>query len=215
MKERPILFSTLMVQAILEGRKTMTRRIVKPQPDEDDNMVLGLYHPTLVDSYGDIFPGTEKFGLSNEHYSIPGPYGKPGDVLWIRETWRPRTHSFPTGYAYEYKATAKEDGVPVDEPWKPSIFMPRQASRITLEITNVRVERLQDISDEDAVKEGIEVIHMAEPTVPIYKRYDLKENKGTTNPFLSFQTLWKSINGKDSWDANPWVWVIEFKKINE
>lgn len=93
--------------------------------------------------------------------------------------------------------------------------MPRQASRITLEITNVRVERLQDISDEDAVKEGIEVIHMAEPTVPIYKRYDLKENKGTTNPFLSFQTLWKSINGKDSWDANPWVWVIEFKKINE
>lgn len=184
MKERPILFSTPMVQAILEGRKTQTRRIIKPQP-KDDLSFLGWKLPEYVQVAFGRGVKTDSFHKF--------PFGQVGDVLWVRETFRPKSHSFPIGEHFEYKATAEVDGNPTDEPWKPSIFMPKDATRIWLKITGVRVERLQDISKEDAKAEGI----FAESA---------KE---------CFQTLWQSINGEGSWNDNPWVWVIEFERIEK
>lgn len=99
--------------------------------------------------------------------------------------------------------------------WRPSIFMPKEACRLFLKIKSIRVERLKDISEADAVYEGIEVIHFAEPSVPIFKRYDLKEKLGTVNPIFSFESLWQKINGRQSLINNPWVWVIEFERIEK
>lgn len=177
MKERPILFTAQMVQAILEGRKTMTRRVVKSRSYLAD-VVSGLPYEMTED---DLQP-------------ISCPYGKPGDRLWVKETWRPKRHSFLTGYPYEYKTTAKEDGVPLDEPWNSSLFMPKGAARIWLEIISIKVERLQDITDFDAQKEG----------------YGFETDFHATDWFLQ---IWEGIHGVGSWDINPFVWVIEFKVI--
>lgn len=182
MKERPILFSTPMVQAILAGRKSQTRRVIKSKTGTFD--VCKTKEGNIVG-----IEATDDEGRLID--SVICPYGKVGDVLWVRETFRPKSHSFPTGEHFEYRATAEVDGNPTDEPWKPCTFMPKDAARIWLKITGVRVERLQDISEEDAKAEGI----FAESA---------KE---------CFQTLWQSINGEGSWNDNPWVWVIEFERI--
>lgn len=174
MKEKPILFSTPMVRAILDGRKTQTRRIVKPQP-----------YPDLDDRMDPIAKGILLDPLRTVKY-------QKGMILWVRETWRPTLHSFPIGPRWDYRATAEEDGAPTEGPWKPSIFMPKEASRIRIEITNVRIERLWDISKKDAIAEGVQTLY----PVDHYKR------------------LWESINGKGSWNKNPCVWVIQFKKID-
>lgn len=180
MTERPILFSAPMVRAILAGTKTQTRRVVKPD---------GKYRLDLV-CPADGGPSR-------------CPYGQPGDRLWVREAWRvvwssdgepPR--SFDASYRFWYEADAPlQDGY---GKLRPSIHMPRCASRITLKITGVRVERLQDISIRDCIAEGI---HCGGPENPdgIEKR--------------DYRDLWASINGPESWDANPWVWVIEFRRI--
>jgi len=192
MKERPILFSSPMVRAIMESRKTMTRRIIKPQEIcnalIENGGVVGLYHPAKVDRQGELYPGPERFGISNEDYSIACPYGQPGDRLWVKETFVPDYFDdHKPGYKADWNNVAAEY---VPEPkWKPSIFMPRSTSRILLEITSVRVERLQDISAEEARKEGV-------------------------SDLLEFTDLWGSINGIESWYINPWVWVIEFKQSN-
>jgi len=190
MKERPILFSTPMVQAILEGRKTMTRRVIKPQPEYD-----GFWwnhpgnRPKAKKNTGAISSTCKPDYLWTNlcKYSV-------GDVLWVRETWHPKRHNMPTGFPYEYKATAELDGTPTNEKWKPSIFMPRKACRLFLEITNIRVERLQEITENDAISEGI--IH-----------------NSINDPKIEFQWLWQFINGKESWELNPYVWVIEFNKL--
>jgi hypothetical protein len=206
MKSKPILFSTPMVQAILEGTKTQTRRIVKPQPKQELEF-FGWKLPEYIQV---------AFGKGVKTESLHKfPFGEIGDLLWVRETFRPKGHSFPIGEHFEYKATAEADGNPINEPWKPSIFMPKDAARIFLKITNIRVERLFNISDQDAISEGVEVIHRAEETVPVYKNYLISENKGTTNPRKSFLTLWESINGTQSINDNPWVWVIEFERIEK
>jgi len=166
MKERPILFSGPMVRAILEGRKTQTRRIVKPQPLRDRGVM----------AFND-----------GEHPQMRCPYGKPGDRLWVRETWCPDVEP----YTFRYKA----DGDEPLERWRPSIHIPRWASRITLEVVSVRVERLQNISEDDALAEGITLVERG------------------TSPVDQFNKLWESINGPGSWEANPWVWVVEFKRI--
>lgn len=171
MKERPIIFSGPMVRAILEGRKTQTRRVVK-----DDTMLAWLNCDNVVKPI-------------NDHVAHLGcPYGQPGDRLWVRETFCP-DYDPPI-----YKAD--EDQAKIA--WKPSIHMPRWASRITLEITAVRVERLQDISDADALAEGCE---------------PFREND--MNAIDAYADLWADINGPENWEANPWVWVIEFKKVGE
>lgn len=169
MKARPILFSTPMVEALLEGRKTQTRRIVN----------FGL-HPD---------------GNTNNYPPLNAcPYGNVGDLLWVRETfWENISDKSFAWYETDvFPIDAKRD----DVKRKPSIFMPKWASRLTLEITGIRIERLQDITNADSIEEG----------TPDYRSY--------FNGFTMkdcYRKLWQSINGEDSWLNNPWVWVIEFK----
>jgi len=167
MKEQPILFSSEMVKTILDGRKTQTRRVIKPQPNS------GVRQSPFV-----------KSGLEDGHgREIKCPYGQPGDLLWVKETW-----NGTQGEGVAYRATNPEMN---GEPWKSSRFMPRWASRITLEIVNIRVERLQEIKPLDAVAEGMDP---------------------DRHSVIEFRNLWNAINGKRGygWDINPWVWVIEF-----
>ena len=203
--ERPILFSTPMVQAILNGRKTQTRRIVKPQPESIDH----AHHKIIP------YNGSVEF----LHNSLKCPYGKVGDVLWVRETYTKLLPEHFITSLYVYKADcdlggeeARQDYIKAGYPyqWKPSIFMPKEACRIRLEITDIRVERLQDISKEDAIAEGIDVkmngIH------PNYRDYKYSDS-WLSNPYWSYNTLWEKINGNGSWEKNPWVWAITFEKI--
>lgn len=204
MKERPILFSTPMVQAILAGSKTQTRRICKPANTESLSFVVS---------------DNGHFGDEEGDVSFTCPYGKPGERLWVRETFN-RTNPGGQNGIYYYKA---DDSFPTclgggryigDEVWKPSIHMPRVASCILLEITDIRVERLNDISEEDAKNEGLIKNSLfgewggvvKHPTVPDHFRW-------FRSPINAFKNLWESINGEESWDKNPWVWVVEFKVI--
>lgn len=215
MKERPILFSAPMVRAILDGSKTQTRRVVKPAKDKN--------------SSGCEMAPCEIAAEINRFRNFDFcPYGAPGDLLWVRETWgnvsfcseeewtpdRPATkiHQLKFGCGYYsghiiYRADGEfewenEYG---DEQscWNPSIHMPRAASRITLEITNIRVERLNDISEQDAMAEGVDGANSdSAQAIGWYEK-----------PRRAFERLWESINGAGSWAINPWVWVIEFKKV--
>lgn len=184
MKERPILFSGPMVRALLSGGKTQTRRLIKPQPAYINSINL---------------PQQEDNNL------IRCQYGQPGDRLWVRETWM---DLYGTGvevrtgdssrYAYRADTPAGSYG---DEQrklyglkWRPSIYMPRAVSRITLDVVSVHVQRLQDISETDALEEGI-------------------QHSTLNDPRVEYRWLMESINGADAWDGNPWVWVIEFKRV--
>lgn len=222
MKEHPILFSTPMVQAILEGRKTQTRRVVKPQP-EGDSRPISEWNPHVYGSIraeyetkivGKIFP----FKKGNSLYSPSCPYGQAGDILWVRETWAYLDFLGPEDADYVYKAS--DNGKDWENntegwKWKPSIYMPKEACRLFLKIKSVRVERLQDISEEDAKAEG--VLYYGEESND-YKNYEYNDIYGDDWGVLtakeSFKTLWQSINGPESWLANPWVWVIEFELSN-
>ncbi|ELH1551802.1 TPA: hypothetical protein ACKP9T_002295 [Pseudomonas aeruginosa] len=223
MKERPILFSGPMVRAILEGRKTVTRRVMKPQPD-----FLG----SMVD------PNTPFKTLdAGLHARITCPYGEPGDRLWVRETWTDVNMCGAPALAYradeDIRDLMEEPGFlddrgafNYDDPrvkpypfacwyaeldqarWRPSIHMPRWASRILLEITAVRVERLQDISEEQALAEGVRgepCDHARQACADIGCWGDTAKG--------AFGFLWESLNGEGSWAANPWVWVVEFKRV--
>lgn len=198
MKERPILFSTEMVRAILEGRKTQTRRIVKKQPHGAGEWVRQLA------SW--LFPNV------NPYIKLKCPYGQPGDRLWVRETWF-NDMSFGSP-EYYYRANGEFDeqferhrlGQVGPFKWRPSIFMPREACRLMLEVTDVRVERLQDISEEDAIAEGISLPNYAEQAI---------KDIFFPEPSAIYSELWESINGKGSWDKNPWIWVIGFKILDK
>lgn len=173
-KERPILLSTPMVEAILEGRKTQTRRALKPQPDL---MVDDPAHPLKH------VPCIFKKGMAA---SIPCPYGQAGDILWVRESWA------VTGTEYMYKVD-KQPHIQGIIKWKPSIFMPKKASRIWLHVEDIRVERLQDISEADAKSEGVEPVKLPGYST-LYRDY-----RGTPGHWVfagaSFRTLWISLNG--------------------
>ena len=204
MKERPIIFSAPMVRAILDGRKTQTRRVVK-----------------LTDSGRVKEPGSPRnWHLDDPEAVMACPYGVPGDRLWVREAWqaffadevpadRPRGPRHTMGipaqperesfvfYRADGDLSHPEDGS--EALWRPSIHMPRWASRITLKIVSVRVERVQEISEKDALAEGVD-----DGTGPPIKPRD------------RFSRLWNSINAKRApWDSNPWVWVIEFRRVGE
>ena len=172
MKERPILFSGERVTAILEGHKTLTRRAIKPQPPNGEGVHTCHYCESNW-SYTTDGGACACRGITNR-------YGNPGDRLWVKETFA----ILDAGIAYRMTGSGWTDKMK----WKPSIFMPRYASRLTLEIIDTRVERLQSITLEDAQREGVE----------------------TTDQFAE---LWIRINGQESWDSNPFVWVIEFKKL--
>jgi hypothetical protein len=198
MKERPILFSAAMVQAILDGRKTQTRRVVKPQPEISEHGNLkgewllrpldGLLLPKLQD------------------IAIHCPYGQPGDRLWVRETWAPHDeHTMRQKNASEcYYRADDETSFSTDGKWRPSIHMPRWASRITLEVTGVCVERLQAISWGDAIAEGIRD--------PRRAAWRVDPVEGCV---AKYRELWDSLNASRGagWDVNPWVWVVEFRRL--
>ncbi len=188
MKTKPILFSTTMVQAILEGRKTQTRRIIKSIPH---------------DAYKIWFDGGEWI-IQNKYYKCwtekLEPKYKKDDILWVRETFNKLLFNI-----YAYKADNKKRYNSIS--WKPSIFMPKEAARIFLKVTNIRVERLHDISENDAIAEGIKSIDNV--------CYDYLSDKFYRKPYESFCTLWTKINGKESWNQNPFVWVYEFERTEK
>ena len=211
MKERPILFSAPMVRAILAGKKTQTRRIVKPQPE----WTKGAWywrHPRYNNGLGIHYFHTDAESAAEKMASVC-PYGIPGDRLWVRETWFDNmasddgdTEKTPARCVYrsdgEFIEQFPEDYM--EGKWTPSIHMPRWASRITLEVVSVRVERLQDITNMDALSEGCDGERWLDA--------DGSEGRGV-EPWEQFRELWRNINGPDSWDANPWVWVVEFRKL--
>jgi len=231
MKEGPILFSAPMVHAIRDGRKTQTRRIIKPQPSLEFAPIVGPYHRTLVDKRdGEQYPSPQIYwGAADEREDYPCPYGQPGDRLWVRETWNYEWAGRAEVNRVRYFAGGYNEDVPQNYPypraregkWRPSIHMPRWASRITLEITAVRVERLQDISETDAATEGCALARWYQPCgLP----ESAQQNLGATGQVWNetwdagcyrngFATLWERINGRGSWAANPWVWVVEFRRI--
>lgn len=192
MSERPILFSSPMVRAIMAGAKTQTRRVLKEQPNKfahvDFDEVRGWY------LWWDECTSCGSPDVRQGHADIVCPYGNQGDRLWVRETF-----TFCCG-PIEYKADSSTSCKDSTMTWKPSIFMRRKDSRITLEITEIRCERLQDITNEDIRAEGAwsDAISMSRADMPID----------------AWRELWESINGKESWEANPMVWVVEFRKVN-
>lgn len=195
-KERPILFSAPMVRAILEDRKTQTRRIMKPQPQ----LITGSGKRVYADS--DFKKSWQDIPGTGEGSGYPDcPHGEPGHRLWVRESF------FWDGPRIAYRAD-HEGYAPKDTPWKPSIYMPRAASRILLEITDVRAERLAGISEADAIAEGVEKWPDGN-----YKAYGKHAGK-YSNARDSFFSLWQDINGTESLQQNPFVWAINFKRIN-
>ena len=193
---RPILFSTPMVEAILSGQKTMTRRILK---------VKGC-KPFIPDNTWDI----DTISKWNKDYH---PYGQVGDILWVRESFYEPMFEGLNG-KYYYKADLEKQGW--DFKWKPSLFMPKDACRLFLEITDIRIERLQEISDEDCKSEGIKreiFTPTGEECYYFYPCNDLRDDSYLDCPKTSFYSLWKSINGQKNWDDNPFVWVISFKRV--
>lgn len=197
MKERPILFSAPMVRALLAGTKTQTRRRVKPQPQ------------------GGWSSGDHGCSCDARENVGPCPYGKAGDRLWVKETWKAdqiwdgfRPLDVPEGEAVLYTADEHATRViPFD--WgrrRPSIFMRRWMSRITLELTGVRVERLNEISEEDAEAEGV---------VGCARQNSYPRGCEGLPQRAEYAILWESINGSGSWGANPWVWVLEFERVEE
>lgn len=211
MKERPILMSGPMVRALLDGRKTQTRRMVKPQPELSDR--VGFVYKGMAYGLGGSF---DPKGLRN--LNCRNPYGQPGDRLWVRETWQVYSiwNGSTNGNGIKFRADGVKNEIllpmPIYQPdpehkWRPSIFMPRWASRITLEIVSVRVERLQEISEADAKAEGVSWDQH-------WEMFAVEEQFGNSHdPRISYSYLWEFINGEGSWDANPWVWVVEFKRI--
>jgi len=211
MKERPILFSAPMVRAILAGTKTQTRRALRVQPPPATFQVSTWHHPNPRPHF---YAWEQPSGLESVQiaagWCYPCPYGQTGDRLWVRETWgydwyddgQSKAWKRPV-YRADIGAQPLDNGEPT--PWKPSIHMPRCVSRITLAITGVRVERLRDINEEDAQAEGAERV---DPVWPIpHSRETCRASHRA-----GFRQLWQSINGADSWDANPWVWVVEFEQ---
>jgi hypothetical protein len=234
-KERPILFSALMIHALLTGRKTQTRRVVKPQPKSQNvGMVNAAYcgEPDvwLVDG------AVSEFTIGGE--TLPYwkcPYGRAGDRLWVRETWGVGTRPCPTeGWVegIEYRADNhpemdEHESLPlhsVNVPqnitldiyragWHASIHMPRWASRLTLEIVDVRAERLQQITEADAQAEGVERPELTSGIVEGMEPPFNRVHPMTGDYADGFKNLWNDINGADAWDKNPWVWVISFSVI--
>jgi len=216
MKERPILFSSPMVRALLDGRKTQTRRVCKASIVSTSLEGVDDGVATFSRLYGDG-PG---YDVQEDVYQLRSPYGKPDDRLWVRETWAhhvqaigaKRDEDGPFVYAADGELAKQYR---LGDKWKPSIFMPRCASRILLEIIAVRVERLQDISYDDALTEGIrDCTKICPDEVNNITGETIHETARRLKwPQREYRFLWESLHGADSWDANPWVWVIEFKKI--
>lgn len=204
-KERPIIFGPDSIESILSGAKTQTRRVIKANIDEGMRLAhedgggnwifwSGLVAPNMAEFTKRAYPNGE---------GVPCPYGKQRDRLWVRESWYCAGEHWCDGYPVRYEVDA-ELAAAVSTKWRTPIFMPRWASRITLEITNVRVERLQEITEAGAIAEGVDSVFLA----------DLPR-QATTSHRADFKQLWDKINAKRgySWADNPFVWVLEFRKL--
>lgn len=195
---KPILFNTEMVRAIMDGRKSCTRRMVKPQPNEKHTYPLGF----VTDSTEKKEVGCFGFGINEYSGSIQytKPQYQPGDILYVRETWgHPISLNSDKQYVFRADKIAESGFKNDSHIWHPSIHMPKKAARIWLNVTNVRVERLQDMTDDDAEAEGC---------------FDY------TSTALGFSDIWDSTIKKSDldrygWDTNPWVWVIEFERCEK
>lgn len=212
MKERPILFNGAMVRAILDGSKTQTRRIVKQQP---------LLHTTHWDSstsdpslWMGIGPSEATGGTRQTWGWSRCPFGQVGDQLWARETFSAMGDKDIHAAKIYYRADGDDSGI-----WTPSIYMPRWASRIQLEITGVRVERLNSITNEDSIAEGAKFTDFGKDKCGQQRdgwrcdRVPTKAEDALGSARSAYANLWESINGVNSWDDNPWVWVIDFKRV--
>ena len=201
LKERPILMSAPMVRACLDGSKTQTRRIIK----------LAEFGPSETRGYTWTF--RDRRGLWNDYRAADFmaeccPYGQPGDRLWVRETWK-RHPEYPDAALYRATWGNAETG----DRWRPSIHMPRWASRLSLEVTGIRVERLQDISEADAIAEGTRCWICGGPVDGSCDN-DCACFHTRREAIPSYRVLWESINGPGSWAANPYVWSISFRRVN-
>lgn len=187
---KPIIFSTPMVHAILDGRKTQTRRVIKDKDitNNFDIDVDGSAYAYIDQATGDSYPPTHRAKY------------QPGDILWVRETWS-KDENGEYVYRANYGTTEDDSFPPSMFRWKPSIHMPREAARIFLKVTNVRVERLQDITEDEAIKEGA-------------KAYGPNNCSGTSAR-IAFAENWDKTTTEHEWRTNPWVWVIEFEKISK
>jgi hypothetical protein len=228
-----------MVRAVLDGRKTQTRRVMKPQPMP----YAGGVHPNHIAKhpapYIDAYCSERKTDANPRGMSdlwcwwteddrqgpVLGrcPYGKPGDRLWVRETWaKPPCDCSTCSDRHWVNYRATWNGEPYVERWRSPIHMPRWASRILLEVVRVRVERLQGISEEDAIAEGLAHVGYSKLLgYPLYspdpnadpEQHYIKGSNTWDDATACYSDLWESINGKGSWDANPWVWVVEFRRV--
>ncbi len=231
MKERPILFNGEMVRAVLDGTKTQTRRVMRVQPP---NRILSWQDATDGEWFGhdvaeDVDSDSAEFWPSYEK-GIKCPYGVAGDRLWVRETFNPT--ACDGGLGYRFRADDPNGNCPeCGEPcrWKPSIFMPRDASRITLEVLSVRAERVTVITPQEAIAEGVTGWAIRENE---RRTYNIKTRKRRPKPLgpnvldgtkrgvpyhvNAFAELWDSINAKRGfgWDVNPWIWAVEFKDLS-
>lgn len=223
-----MIFNGEMVRAILDGSKTQTRRIMKVQPSDgfypthngyDLDLNAHWYTPGVVDKNGYLQPAKKDvFGVADENEGYTCPFGAVGDRIWVREAFQgplvseellEEYRAYPEKFENPEYCEYAADGGPRPEycdlddnlrhGWRPSIHMPRWASRITLEITGVRVERLRDLSEDDAKSEGI-----TPSSGGVLPGWEYR---------INFRDLWMSIYGADNWEANPWVWVIEFKVV--
>jgi len=211
-KERPILFSAPMVRALLKGSKTQTRRVVKPQS--------AILTDEMARSLRVQPPATENPAV------IPCPYGSPGDRLWVRETWAVQ-HEYDAAAPSEIGASARWHYAATYDLGglrkRPSIFLPRRGSRILLEITDVRVQRLQEISEDNARSEGLSTVtkdgSLWKWGIPDADGLPGTDDSGwpwrdwERRPVDAFRRLWESINGAGTWDLNPWVWAVSFRSL--
>lgn len=236
--ERPILFNGEMVRSIISGRKKQTRRIaknfkvlLKKQVSSDLPFIKKIVakagiHKATLNKYGavSVMVNNEKLGVKPSEFEWVSPFGKVGDRLWVRETsipdaptdfyehdnytWSSVPQEFRKQNHVFYKADAAN---PERFVWKPSIHMPRWASRLNLEITNIRVERLQDISEEGAKSEGMDIFKQNLSGLDFYLS-PVKGSRGNESAKECFKSIWNSIY--KNWDSNPWVWVVEFKVVS-
>lgn len=223
MKDHPILFTGEMVRAILDGRKTQTRRVIKPQPEYRDGYRYwwkGDWDTrggpcAGVCTHGS--PGNGEATWTLEEMKDYSPYGVPGDLLWVKETWKSNGSYPDNGVTYiEYRAGGRWERpnnewakyLKADKKWRPSIFMPKWACRLWLKVKSVRVERVQEIRQADVLSEGVES-YQIDKFRPHFHRDDC--------PGLAFREVWDSINAKRGfgWDMNPFVWVVEFERSND
>jgi hypothetical protein len=205
MTERPIIFNSEMVKAILEGRKTQTRRPIRPQPPH-----WRWDHNEFDERCINIASDDDKDG-----YYVICPFGKVGDRLWVRETWK-KLPDGRIGYKASPDETCQYGNFILISNWKPSIHMPRWASRITLKITSVKVQRVQEITAEDCEFEGISGTTKSSPVNRLpYEEYNCGNGLVYGDPITAYLNLWNSIYDKTyPWESNPWVWAITLERTN-